>query len=252
MTATAAAIPTIPVLHSEWIKIRSLRSAIWALAAILLSTVGIQAFAAVTIGQAEAESPGGDPLRMAFYGINFGQIAAITFGAKVFAAEFHNGALWISLSAVPNRTLFYLSKVAVVGGLALLVGQLAGLGGFFAGQGVMGERAIGPGTPGVVRAIFGSGLYLALMVLFAAGLTAVLRSGTVVLSVLVPFILLASFVLADTAGGVGQYLPDRAGQIVMSTQPSGDLGPWAGLGVMALWVVAALVAGWWAVRRRDA
>ncbi|MET9696674.1 ABC transporter permease [Streptomyces sp. NPDC006529] len=249
---TAPALPTIPVVHSEWIKIRSLRGTLWALVAILVSTAGIQVLMNALIGPSEAARAGSDPLRLAFYGISFGQIAAITFGAKAFAAEFHNGALRITLGAVPNRSRFYLSKAVVIAGLALVAGQLTGLATFLAGQALMGEQAIGPGDPGAVRAIVGSGLYLALMALFAAGLTAVLRSGTAVLSLLIPFVLLISFVFGDHAGGLGQYLPDRAGQLVLSANPQGELGPWAGLGVMALWTAAALGAGWIAVRRRDA
>ncbi|MFI5980790.1 hypothetical protein ACIBEA_07955 [Streptomyces sp. NPDC051555] len=72
------------------------------------------------------------------------------------------------------------------------------------------------------------------------------------MSLLIPFVLLVPFVVGDHVGGLGQYLPDRAGQLVLSTHPQGDLGPWVGLGVTALWAVAALVAGGIAVSRRDA
>ncbi|MER5729557.1 ABC transporter permease [Streptomyces sp. NPDC002138] len=248
----AHALPNVPVLHSEWIKIRSLRGTLWALVSILGATVGIQALASATIGPSEADGAGSDPLRLAFYGVSFGQIAAITFGVKAFASEFHHGALRVSLGAVPNRTRFYLSKVVVIGGFALVAGQLTGFVTFVAGQALMGDRGLGLDSPGALRAVIGSGVYLTLMVLFAAGLTAVLRGGTAVLSLLIPFILLVSFVIGDHASGLGQYLPDRAGQLVLSGRPQGDLGPWAGLGVTALWAVAALVGGWIAVRRRDA
>ncbi|MFD7029323.1 ABC transporter permease [Streptomyces sp. NPDC059917] len=249
---TARALPTAPVLHSEWIKIRSLRGTLWALVAILAATCGSQVLMAAMIGPSEAARPGSDPLRLAFHGVVFGQIAAIAFGAKAVACEFHNGALRTSLGAVPNRTRFYVSKIVVIGALALVAGQLTAIVTFVSGQALMGERALESGSPGVLRAVVGSGLYLALMVLFAAGLTAVLRSGTAVLSLLIPFVLLVSFVIGDHAGGLGQYLPDRAGQLVLSAHPQGDLGPWAGLGVEALWAVAALVAGGIALRRRDA
>ncbi|MBT2403309.1 MULTISPECIES: ABC transporter permease [unclassified Streptomyces] len=248
----SAALPTIPVLHSEWIKMRSLRGTLGALIAIFAATAGIQALTAAAIGQSEAGAMGDDPLLAAFYGINFGQVAAFAFGASALSAEFHNGALRTSLSAVPNRTRFYLSKIAMVGGLAFVVGQITGWVTFVAGQAFMGPYRLDLGAPGTVRAIFGSGLYLALMALFAAGLTAVLRNATAVLSLLIPFVLMVSFVIGATAGGVAQFLPDRAGQIMMRAEPVGDLGPWTGLGVAAVWVVAALIGGWLAVRRRDA
>ncbi|MEV7561336.1 ABC transporter permease [Streptomyces sp. NPDC089795] len=247
----SAALPTTAVLHSEWIKIRSLRGTFWSLISVLIATVGVQTLTAAALAEAD-EGMGKDPLLAAFYGLNFGQIAAIAFGATAFSAEFHNGALRTSLTAVPDRTRFYLSKIAMLGVLALVVGQFAGLLTFTAGQAFMGERALALGDPGTVRAVVGCGLYLTLMTLFAAGLTAVLRSGVAVLSILIPFVVMVSFVVGSAASGVGQFMPDRAGQAMMRSQSYGDLGPWAGLGVLALWAAVAVLGGWLAVRRRDA
>lgn len=248
----SAALPTTPVLHSEWIKIRSLRGTFWSLISVLVLTVGVQALAAAALGGADEGDMGDDPLLAAFYGLNFGQIAAIAFGATAFSAEFHNGALRTSLTAVPDRTRFYWSKISMLGALALVAGQLAGLLAFMAGQSFMGDDALGLGDPGTVRAVVGCGLYLTLMTLFAAGLTAVLRSGVAVLGILIPFVVMVSFIVGAAADGVGRFMPDRAGQAMMRSQQYGDLGPWAGLGVLALWALTAVLGGWLAVRRRDA
>ncbi|MBW5484071.1 ABC transporter permease [Streptomyces bambusae] len=248
----STALPTIPVLHAEWIKIRSLRGTLTALTSVLVATAGIQTLTAAAIGTAEAGSMGSDPLLAAYYGINFGQIAAIAFGASAFSAEFHNGALRTTLTAVPDRTRFYLSKISMVALLVFLVGEVTGFVTFVAGQQFMGQYAIDLGAPGTVRAIVGSGVYLTLMALFAAGLTAVLRSGAAVLSLLIPFVLMVSFIVGEAAGGFAQFMPDRAGQMVMRIEAHGDLGPWTGLGVLALWAGAAVTAGWIAIRRRNA
>jgi ABC-2 type transport system permease protein len=90
------------------------------------------------------------------------------------------------------------------------------------------------------------------MALFAAGLAAVLRSGVATLSILIPFLLLVSFVVGDVSGGVADFLPDRAGQVVFHETWDGSLGPWTGLAVTALWTAAVLLAGAWSVHRRDA
>ena len=76
------------------------------------------------------------------------------------------------------------------------------------------------------------------MALFAAGLTAVLRSGVAVLSLLIPLLLIVPFIFTDFAPGVGSYLPDRAGQVIIRQYPDGPIGPWTGLGVTALWACA--------------
>lgn len=243
---------TPAVLRSEWIKIRSVRSVAGSLAAVFLATLAVTVLAFATVGQAEADNPDADPVLGAFYALNFGQIAAISFGATALSSEYLNGALRVSLAAVPRRDLFYAAKMTLVGALALVVGLVTSFTAFLVGQLFMGRYAIGLGEPGALRAALGGGIYLALMALLAAGLTALLRSAVAVLTLLIPFILIVSFVVGDIAGGVAQYLPDRAGQLVLQQHPEGSLGPWAGLAVTAAWASAALLTGWWAMRRRDA
>ncbi|MFF4791978.1 ABC transporter permease [Streptomyces sp. NPDC001276] len=239
------------VLHSEWIKIRSVRASFGSLVAVFAATLAITLLVYSTVGRAEADG-GEDLLFGAFYAINFAQIAAIAFGATAVSSEYAGGALRISLSAVPRRGLLCAAKAAVVGAAALVVGLVTAFTTFLVGQAFLGEYAIGLGSPGALRACVGAGIYLALMALFAAGLTLLLRSAVAVLSLLIPFILIVSFVIGDIAEGVSRYLPDRAGQQVLHQEAAGGLGPWTGLAVTALWAAAALLAGWWAVRRRDA
>jgi ABC-2 type transport system permease protein len=239
-----------PVLHSEWIKTRTLRGTAVSLISLFVVTVGITVLVMATIGQAEADGSE-DLLFGAFYALNFGQIAAISFGTLAFSSEYLNGALRISLAAVPSRNRFYAAKVLVVGALGSVVGILTAFTAFLTGQAFMGRYALSLGDPGALRACVGGGLYLGLMALFAAGLAAVLRSGMAVLSILIPFILIVGFVVGDVASGVAAYLPDRAGRQVLFQEPTGPLGPWAGLAVTAAWAAAALLAGWSCVRRRD-
>ncbi|RNG20700.1 ABC transporter permease [Streptomyces botrytidirepellens] len=239
------------VLHSEWLKIRSIRASFGSLIAVFAATLAITVLVYATVGKAELDDSE-DHVFDAFYGINFAQIAAISFGATAVSSEYANGALRISLSAVPIRGLFYAAKTAAVAGAGLAVGLATAFATFFAGQAFLGEDAIGLGEPGALRACVGAGIYLALMALFAAGLTFLLRSATGVLSLLIPFILIVGFVVGDIAGSAADYLPDRAGQQVLHQVPEGSVGPWTGLAVTALWAAAALLAGWQAVRRRDA
>ncbi|MGW1882780.1 ABC transporter permease [Streptomyces sp. NPDC001970] len=238
------------VLHSEWIKMRSVRASFGSLIAVFAAALAITLLVFATVGRAEADN-GGDPVFEAFYAINFAQIAAIAFGATAVSSEYAGGALRTSLSAVPHRDLFYAAKAAVLAGAALVVGLATAFATFFVGQAFLGKYAIGLSEPGALRACLGAGIYLTLMALFAAGLAFLLRSAVAVLSLLIPFILIVSFVVGDIAEGAAAYLPDRAGQQVLHQDPAGGLGPWTGLAVTALWAAAALLAGWQAVRRRD-
>lgn len=241
----------VSALHSEWVKARSVRAVHGSLIAVFVVTVAISVLVSATVGQTEMNHPDADPVFQAFYALNFAQIAAVAFGATAFSSEFTGGALRVSLTAVPRRDLFYAAKMVVVGVQALIVGEAAGFAGFLLGQLFMGQFAIGLGHPGALRAVLGSGVYLALMALFAAGLTALLRSGVAVMSILVPFILIVSFVVGDVASGAADFLPDRAGQLILRENPAGSLGPWSGMAVTAAWTATALLAGWWAIRTRD-
>lgn len=215
---------TTAVLRSEWIKVRSVRASAGSLVAVFAATVAITILATAAVGQAEADNEGADLLFDAFYALNFGQIAAIAFGTTAVSSEYLNGALRVSLAAVPNRNLLYAAKMTVVGALAIVVGLLTSFVTFLSGQAFMGSYALGLGDPGALRACVGGGLYLALMSLFAAGLTVVLRSAVAVLSLLIPFILIVSFVVGDMAASVADFLPDHAGQQVLHQDPVGTSG----------------------------
>ncbi|MFI8007349.1 ABC transporter permease [Streptomyces sp. NPDC086010] len=229
-----------------------MRSVSGSLMSVFGATLCITVLVFASVGQAEASGATDDPVFSAFYALNFGQIAALAFGATAVSSEFLDGALRISFAAVPRRGLLYGCKMLVVGGLALGVGLITSFTTFFVGQLFMGDYAISLGHAGALRAAFGGGIYLGLMALFAAGLTALLRSAVAVLSLLIPFILIVSFVIGDIAGDTARFLPDQAGQSVLHAHHEAGLGPWTGLAVTAGWAGLALLAGWWSMSRRDA
>ncbi|MFD8735045.1 ABC transporter permease subunit [Streptomyces sp. NPDC059618] len=235
-------------LRAELIKVRTLRPLLWGLAAVLAATVVFSALA----GLDDSAGPDFDPLFTTLFGVVFGQIAAVTFGAQAVSAEYQGGALRVSLAAVPDRGRWFLAKTVAIGVPVLGIGLVTGAAGLVAGTSVLGSRADALTWPEELRGVAGSAVYLALMALFAAGLTAVLRSGVATLGILVPFLLIVSFVVGGASGSVADFLPDKAGQTVLHQTWDGALGPWSGLAVTALWTAAALGAGAWCVRRRDA
>jgi len=236
-----------PVFHSEWIKIRTLRSQIASLATILVVTALFSALASSDTGGDDF-----DPLFSVFFGVSFGQIAAIAFGTAAVSAEFQGGALRLSLAAVPRRGRWFAAKATAIALPVLAVGLVTGVVTLLVGRAVLGDEADSLGWAEQVRGVVGCAVYLTLMALFAAGLTALLRSGAATLGILVPFLLIVSFVIGDMSNNIADLLPDRAGQVALHDTWDGAMGPWTGLAVTALWTAAALAAGAWSVRRRDA
>ncbi|MET8111028.1 ABC transporter permease [Streptomyces prasinus] len=237
-----------PVLHAEWLKIRTLRPLSGALVALFVTGTAFSALG----GASSTSEPEFDPLFATQFGVFLGQIAAISFGAMAVSAEFRNGALRLSLAAVPQRGHWFAAKMTAIALPALAVGLLTALASLFAARVSLGPAADGLTTGEQARAVVGCGVYLMLMALFAAGLATLLRSGVTTLSLLIPFILIVSFVIGDAAGTAVEFMPDRAGQVILQQAYDGPLGPWSGLGVTALWAATALLAGAWRLRRRDA
>jgi ABC-2 type transport system permease protein len=250
------------VLQSEWTKVRSVRSTVWTLVAALGATVIISGLLCLlTNVQWKNIDEGGrrtfDPTSASLSGLILGQLALIVFGVLVISSEYSTGMIRTSLAAVPQRGTFYAAKVAVTGVLALVVGMTTSFLSFFIGQALLGSHDTSISDTGVLRAVFGGGIYMTLMVLFAVGVATILRSPMLSLGILMPFFFLISPILAAVPGAkiVARYFPDRAGSKIMQVVSVDDgrpYGPWAGLVIMVVWVAAALIGGYVVLKRRDA
>ncbi|MFD4374640.1 ABC transporter permease subunit [Streptomyces sp. NPDC058486] len=258
-----AAVPA--VLRSEWTKIRTVSSTLWTLASALFVTVAMGAALSALLKSSfddlnDLEQATFDPTFVSFSGMVLGQLAMVVFGVLVVGTEYSSGMIRTSLAAVPQRATFLFSKVAVAGALALIVGLVTSFLSFFLGQALLGEHRTTIGADNVLRAVVGGGLYMGLIALFSMGVAAMLRSSMLSLGILVPFFFLISQILSAVpkAKEVAKYFPDQAGSKIMQVVPDAlgsekaPYGPWGGLGIMLLWVAAALLGGYLVLKRRDA
>ncbi|MFI8259183.1 MULTISPECIES: ABC transporter permease subunit [unclassified Streptomyces] len=253
------------VLRSEWTKIRTVASTTWTLVAALVVTVGVSAglcavFNATFNDMPKEQQVTFDPTLASFAGMTLGQLAMIVFGVLVVGTEYSSGMIRTSLAAVPRRASFLAGKLIVATGLALVVGLVTSFLSFFLGQAILGDRSIGIDAPNVLRAVIGAGLYMAMIALFSMGVATILRSSMLSLGILMPFFFLVSTILGAVSATrkVAQYFPDQAGSKIMQVIPgamdSGETpyGPWGGFGIMALWVLAAVLGGYLVLKKRDA
>ncbi|MFD5792498.1 ABC transporter permease [Streptomyces diastatochromogenes] len=253
----------VQVVRSEWTKIRSVASTVWTLSLAVVVTLALGVLiSALSRSQYDnmpvRERLSFDPTVISFAGMTLGQLALIVFGVLVVSNEYSTGMIRVSLAAVPQRATFLFSKIAVATALALAVGMVTSFAAFFLGQAMLGSLGTRIGDPGVLRAVIGGGLYMALIAMFSMGVAAMLRSPMLSLGILMPFFFLISNILGnvDATKKIGRYLPDQAGSRIMQVVPRIDddtpYGPWGGLGIMVLWVIAALVGGYAVLRKRDA
>ncbi|MGW1867534.1 ABC transporter permease [Streptomyces mauvecolor] len=258
-----ASVPA--VLKSEWTKIRTVSSTTWTLACALIVTVAISAaLCALMKSQFDdlkpAEKLTFDPTFISFSGMILGQLAMVVFGVLVVGTEYSSGMIRSSLAAVPRRGTFLFAKLTVATLLALVVGMATSFLSFFLGQALLGPHRTTIDEPNVLRAVVGAGLYMALIALFSMGVATMLRSSMLSLGILMPFFFLISQILSAVPGAknVARYFPDQAGSKIMQVVPDAmnsdpaPYGPWGGLGIMVLWVIAALAGGYLVLRERDA
>jgi ABC-2 type transport system permease protein len=254
---------TTQVIRSEWTKIRSVASTVWTLSLTAVVTIALGMLVSALTrhefdNMREQDRLSFDPTYISFAGMGLGQLAMIVFGVLVVTNEYSTGMIRTSLAAVPRRGAFLASKVAVATALALVVGMITSFAAFFLGQALLGSLSTSIGEEGVLRAVIGGGLYMALIAMFSMGIAVMLRSPMLSLGILMPFFFLISNILGvvPATKKFGQFLPDQAGSRIMQVvSPVGDdtpYGPWGGLGIMALWVIAALVGGYLLLRKRDA
>lgn len=254
---------TIQVVRSEWTKIRSVASTVWTLSLAVVVTIALgMLISALSKNEFDNMSRDDqlsfDPTFISFAGMSLGQLAMIVFGVLVVSNEYSTGMIRSSLAAVPQRGSFLFSKIAVATGLALVVGLATSFVAFFLGQAMLGTHKAEIGDSGVLRAVIGGGLYMTLIAMFSMGVAAMLRSPMLSLGILMPFFFLISNILGnvDATKKIGRYLPDQAGskimQVVTPIDDDTPYGPWGGLGIMALWVLAALLGGYVLLKKRDA
>ncbi|MFF4545196.1 ABC transporter permease [Streptomyces sp. NPDC001435] len=251
------------VVRSEWTKIRSVASTVWTLSLAVVVTVALgMLISALSRSQFDKmpvrERLSFDPTFISFAGMTLGQLAMIVFGVLVVSNEYSTGMIRTSLAAVPQRGTFLFSKIAVATGLALAVGMVTSFAAFFLGQAMLGSHRTGIGDTGVLRAVLGGGFYMTLIAMFSMGVASMLRSPMLSLGILMPFFFLISNILGnvDATKKIGRFLPDQAGSRIMQVVPRVDddtpYGPWGGLGIMVLWVIAAIAGGYVLLKKRDA
>jgi ABC-2 type transport system permease protein len=252
------------VLHAEWIKLSSLRSTRITLLVSFVLMVGIGVIAAAVTAanwshMQPAQRATFDPVAMVLGGYQFAQLAVGVLGVLVISNEYSSGMIRATLTAVPRRLPVLWAKSALFSAMTLVTMTAASFIGFYAGASVLAGQhlSLSLADPGVLRAVAGAGLYLAVIGLLGVALGALLRSTAGAIASLVGLIMLLPL-LGTLLGGwfkahIAPYLPNNAGSALLATHhTAGALQPWTGLAVMCAWAAAALALAAYGLVRRDA
>ena len=246
------------VLRSEWTKLRSVRSTYVTLGVGVLLSILFGALAAKSAAHewptmSPAERAGFDPLIVSLDGAAWAELAFGVLGVLAVSSEYGTGAIRTTLMAVPQRRVVLAAKMAVMGGLAFVMGELVAFGSFLVGQCLLSEAGIGVSllAPHVLQSLWAAGVYLLVLTLVGMSLGSLIRhtAGAVA----------ALFTLLYLAYGLARglqawsHVPDRwllvnIGDSLARLSPTHEAkvpssgGAWAELVVYA--VVAVSLAMW--------
>jgi ABC-type transport system involved in multi-copper enzyme maturation permease subunit len=164
-----------------------------------------------------------------------------------------------SLLASPKRTPMLAAKALVFAVVTFVIGEIVAFGAFFIAAPIVHSKApVSIGDKGVLRALFGAGLYLMMLGLFALAIGALVRHTAGAITGVIAFVEVLAPLAQLLPGSVGKhihaYLPTEAGHLVAQTVPGPKdlLSAWQGFGVFALWTVVLLAVAGFLMKRRDA
>ena len=248
-------------LRAEWIKFWSVRSTFWSTAMLFVLGAGLTVLVCATsaawLASEEADE---SPLSFVTWGLMLAQITAIVLGTLVVTSEYGTGMIRATLAATPRRGSVLAAKAIVLSGTLFVVGTITAFAGYFGGNFFLDREGIGVSLSddGVLRAMFGSGLYVAGLGLFAAAVGFLIRHTAAALSVVLALVFVVgnmAFLLPGTWGEwTAKLMPGNAGAGVatpVSFNPD-LLDPWAGFAVFAGEIAVLTVVAWATFRRRDA
>jgi ABC-2 type transport system permease protein len=252
------------VIRSEWLKFWSLRSSWITLAAMVVGMIALGVlFSAVTANHWPLERPSAklhfDPTDTSLRGFELAQLMVGVLGVLVVTGEYGTGMIRATMSAAPTRLPVIWAKGAVFGVVAWVLGTATAFVAFLLGQAMLSSQHIETtlSAPDVLRAVFGTGLYLTVVGLLGVALGWIIRSTAGGIATLFGLLLVLPALgeaLPDSwAPHIVPYLPSNAGEVIAAVRPDpGMLAPWTGFGVFCLYAVVGVVLAVVLVRRRDA
>lgn len=259
------------VLHSEFLKLSSLRSTVGLLLAIIVFGLGVSVILGLT-----AESAGlpdrpsiGFMLDQVTIGtVLFGQLMAGVLGVLAISGEYSSGTMQTTLIAVPSRTVVLAAKAIVLFLTAAAAALLALLSSWAATYPMFAafDVEIALTAVGVLPAVIGGAAYVGFSAVLGLGIGTSLRSvaagvATVISTILLLPIVLSVLPASTLVRNLHLLTMSKAGDAMVSAADTsgsfldladGYVGVGAGWVIAAVWAGASLVIGAGLLRRRDA
>lgn len=276
---TAPSVPadahlTFPrIVKSEWIKLRTLRSTMWALIITVVVMVGFSvllAFVAHNFATPSPGTPDGRPPSPGMsntevvqlvntFGYHFAELVVAVLGVLLITGEYGTGMIRSTMAAAPKRIPALVAKYLVVGVTTFVVSLVAIGISYLVTKPILGMHDLNAGLSGqTIRVFLACALLLAMISLFALAIGALMRHSAGAISTVLGILLLVPIILGilgafvSWAGDISKWIPSSvADRMITTTTAAGELTPLQGFGMLALYVVVLAAASAVLMRRRD-
>jgi ABC-type transport system involved in multi-copper enzyme maturation permease subunit len=250
------------VIHSEWIKLWSLRSTRWTLAVAVISMVFGIVIAAIDMSRWSTISAHDkatfSAIDTSLAGYHFAQLAIGVLGVLVVTGEYTTGMIRSSFMAVPKRLPVFWAKLLVFASVTFVLMLVSAFLAFFISQAVLTHEHVQVtiGHPHALRAVVGDALFLTALAIFCVSLGALIRNtaGGIAAFAGVMFALPGINGILPTSlhNAINPYLPSNAGAAILTDRPSSHWpSPWGGFGIFCAYTAITLVAAVILLKRRD-
>ncbi|EID54995.1 ABC transporter permease [Saccharomonospora xinjiangensis] len=251
------------VIASEWLKVRSVRSTYWLLAAVagalVLGTVVSVLMVADWDASAAAERERFASADMAVLVLPFLQFCVAVFGGLTVTSEYTTGSILSTLAAVPRRGRVLLGKVVVVGTATMLLALATTFLMLAVVSVVVGDRpspiapweSMSEGVGSALAAV--AVLVVTAHVALCLGVAIRASAGTLVTMTVLLFVLPVAFTFLPEPWNlrlVSGTLPALPSQLAGS--PGAVFSPGVAAVVLAAYVVLSSGIAYWVLTRRDA
>lgn len=226
------------LIRAELIKLRTLRSFWWTVAATL-------AFVPVSIAIAMHGGPGSAGLdttegfRNVIAAASSGGVLMLVIGILMMAGEFRHNTITSTLLITPDRRRAVGAKLAASGIVGVALGVVASLLTLAIALPWLAQRNIdlGAHSTDILVVLVGGIAATALGALMGVGLGALMTNQTLAVTATLVWVLVVESLLGNFASGVGRFFPGGAASAMSSVAPpSGD--------VLPFWIAGLLFVGY--------
>jgi hypothetical protein len=200
-----------------------------------------------------------DPVKTSLMGVFIGGTLMLgILGILVMSAEYTTGTVRATFAAAPRRPMVLAAKVLVFGTVSLVFAEVVAFAGFLLGQALPTSPAPHAtlSSPGALRAVTGTGLFLCVVGLLALGIAVVVRHAAGAISAYVGVLLVLPIIVgalpSSLQNQIERFLPLEIGSVMVNDTHLGDFGPWVGLCILCGYAAVVLALGTVLLVRRDA